>query len=935
MRKNAPLAFCIITLLLLSSASYGQTSGGWGICEFTTVVAMNGFDPSGSNFTCKKAFVQATDEHYRWDGTAWVLESSGSNDNIYTVDGTLEEDRTVTMDGNDLTFTGTNDVVIESSGEVGIGTTTPAYELDVRGTADIEDQLYVGPDAGSGSTTTMRLAENYSTNTTTYQLFSSSTITSPTLTGDRHSYGAFFNLINNKTEDVAGGRDSDASAGYFQTQNSGSFTFRSLFGVQGFSETSSTATSDLGSLYGVRGRAYNNTSAGTVSDLFGGDFEARGASGATSGADDAFGVRGRVNAYGMTMDDGIGLYSYVQTNNGSAGDIADAYGVYSRIRVDSDDGGDINFARGGFFLIDRRSGANLIPTAIGLDVNVNDAEEAYGLRIRSDDGDATTNYGIYLDVRNAGTNNYGIWGEEGDWVLDEDGDGTVGGTGAGGDLALGASQDLLLYHDGTDSYMFNNIGDIIITDVGNDDVILQVNGGAVGIGTTSPDAKLDVEGGNVRFSDYGGGTYDTGNETYLLGVEADGDVIEVALDDIDNIYNTDGTLDATRTVTMANNDMLFDMTGTGDFEIRDSGTPVLIVEDTDVGIGEANPNAPLHITETTGTAASASDGTIVLEHENDGGSSSIVFKSSVNENSDYGYIQFSDDGSGNGSTTENGLLELGVINDTPGAYQDDIALMPSGYLGVGTRSPAAKLDVDGGSMRLSDYGGGTYDTGNETYILAVEADGDVVEVDPSTLGGGGGGADNLGNHIATQNIRLSGNWLSNDGGNEGIQIQNDGDVGVGTSTPDARLDVEGGSLRLSDYGGGTYIDTASQSTPADAVYMLGVEADGDIVSMNTAKSAKVFYPPALVIDASTTGTNFTKDLHAEYVLRFGMPDVASTGAPAAIPTYDEDELFYYVTDYDSNVFSNVQIDRNGLMTYNIDNTPADNCSVMNVVFVVK
>ncbi len=842
MRKNAPLAFCIITLLLSSVTSYSQTNGGWGICEFTTVAAMNAFNPSGSNFTCKKVFVQATNEHYRWDGTAWVLESSSASaENIYTVSDTLTEDRTVTLDGNDLTFAGSaNDVVIESTGEVGIGTNTPDYELDVRGIADVRDHLYVGVNAGASTTASMRLANNFTENAATYQLFSTATITSPTLTGDRHSYGAYFNLVNNKTEDVSNGRDSDATAGFFQGRNSNTFTFRNIYGVQGLAETTSTASSNLGNLIGGRFRAFSNTTSGDVQDLYGGDFEARGRAGSTGSADDVFGIRSQINAYGMDIDDAFGLFSYVRTTNGQDGDIADAYGVYGRIRVDSDDGGDINFARAGYFRIDRRGGANLIPTAIGTDVLVNGATTAYGLRVLVDDSNATTNYGLYLDSRNASGNNYGIWGEEGDWVLDEDGDGTIGGTGAGGDLSLGASQDMILYHDGTDSHIFNNMGDLIITDVGNDDIILQVNGGEVGIGTTTPDAKLDVEGGNVRFSDYGGGTYDTGNEAYLLGVEADGDVVEIDANSIgENIYTTDGTISEQRTVTIQNQDLRFDLTGTGEFEVRENGAPAFVVDNPGVGIGVEIPEGTLHIVEATGTAASANAGTVILEHEDNGGSSSVIFKSAVNSGSDYGYIEYSDDGSGNGSTSENALLEIGTENDVPGAFQDDIALMPSGNLGIGTRAPAARLDVDGGSVRFSDYGGGTY------------------------------------------------------------------------------------------------LDAATETVPASATYMLGVEADGDVVSMNTAKSAKIFYPPALVIDASTTGTGFTIDLHDEYLTRFGMPAVSSTGAPTAIPTYAEDELFYYVTDFDSNVFSGVQIDANGMMTFNVDTVPTDNCSVMNVVFVVK
>ncbi|GAA3616058.1 hypothetical protein GCM10022396_37700 [Flavivirga amylovorans] len=50
----------------------------------------------------------------------------------------------------------------------------------------------------------------------------------------------------------------------------------------------------------------------------------------------------------------------------------------------------------------------------------------------------------------------------------------------------------------------------------------------VGIGTTNPQAQLDVSGGNVRFSNYGTGTV-TGTELYLLAVENDGDLVEIPI----------------------------------------------------------------------------------------------------------------------------------------------------------------------------------------------------------------------------------------------------------------------------------------------------------------------------------------------------------------------------------------------------------------------
>lgn len=54
-------------------------------------------------------------------------------------------------------------------------------------------------------------------------------------------------------------------------------------------------------------------------------------------------------------------------------------------------------------------------------------------------------------------------------------------------------------------------------------------------------------------------------------------------------------------------------------------------------------------------------------------------------------------------------------------------------------------------------------------------------------------ADNLGDHTATKNVLLNGNYISNDGDNEGIRIDNSGKVGIGTITPGTSLHIQNGN----------------------------------------------------------------------------------------------------------------------------------------------
>ncbi len=109
----------------------------------------------------------------------------------------------------------------------------------------------------------------------------------------------------------------------------------------------------------------------------------------------------------------------------------------------------------------------------------------------------------------------------------------------------------------------------------------------------------------------------------------------------------------------------------------------------------------------------------------------------------------------------------------------------TGYVGIGNSTPSTRLDV-GGKTRTDSLmvvqGGGT--AGN---VLTDDGTGNAVWQTPVA------GGDTLGNHIASQNLEMSGNYISNDGGDEGLFVNTLGNVGVNTNNPGVMFDV-GNSL---------------------------------------------------------------------------------------------------------------------------------------------
>ena len=220
-----------------------------------------------------------------------------------------------------------------------------------------------------------------------------------------------------------------------------------------------------------------------------------------------------------------------------------------------------------------------------------------------------------------------------------------------------------------------------------------------------------------------------------------------------------------------------------------------------VGIGTTSPASKLHIHETTGTLASGTKGTITLSNgsaDGTNGGNSIVFLSNDNPISDYAYIEYQ---SRFNDVNESGLLTIGCLND--GGGKDNIAIMAGGgggvkgYVGIGTTTPSELLTVQSAPDTDATFSVTTQDEHQDAilYLGTPNTPGDAKKCAIIAEGLTNWSRSDLhfclnpsvnDNNTATANATLA---------DSKMVIQNDGKVGIGTTTPTHALDVNG-ALKL-------------------------------------------------------------------------------------------------------------------------------------------
>ncbi|MBN1551402.1 hypothetical protein JW979_08035 [bacterium] len=181
-----------------------------------------------------------------------------------------------------------------------------------------------------------------------------------------------------------------------------------------------------------------------------------------------------------------------------------------------------------------------------------------------------------------------------------------------------------------------------------------------------------------------------------------------------------------------------------------------------VGIGTITPSlAKLHI-----EGSDAYSGTLRMVNTGTNGAS--IFMAATNDS----------------WTSSAGHLVMG--HGAPAGANIDLTIDSNGRVGIGTTSPGTRLDVAGTVSA-------TLFSGNGSGLTNVPGD-------------------NFGNHIAEQNLVMGNYWLTGDGDDEGLFVNDNGRIGIGTNTPSlANLHIQGSGnydaiLRLvnTEIEGGSY-----------------------------------------------------------------------------------------------------------------------------------
>ena len=316
-------------------------------------------------------------------------------------------------------------------------------------------------------------------------------------------------------------------------------------------------------------------------------------------------------------------------------------------------------------------------------------------------------------------------------------------------------------------------GDVRIQSLTSDlstaeDISLNPVGGNVGIGTTSPGAALDITASGAQIHVYDSSTYVSGT--------SGGELLLQGLDSLSNA-RTHATIAGFSTGSNVGG-LKFSVNNLGQQEV------MRLDSSGNVGIGVV-PSA------WSSSSTALQIGSLAIEDfVVSGANASVFFNNSFRNSSDN--IVYIESDFASAYSQYNGEHNFNVApSGTAGAtlsFTNAMKITNSANVGIGTITPAQKLSVSGasGSARISLERSNANTTGGVGFIQWNALDGHAVA---GILAYGDGNDE--GAHIAFNTTSAASSSDVYASTSERMRINSSGNVGIGTSSPEATLHVHG------------------------------------------------------------------------------------------------------------------------------------------------
>lgn len=393
---------------------------------------------------------------------------------------------------------------------------------------------------------------------------------------------------------------------------------------------------------------------------------------------------------------------------------------------------------------------------------------------------------------------------------------------------------ILIQDDDTLNYIHSQDGYLSLggqNALSTNNLNINSSSGNVGIGTTSPSTKLEVAGTVGNFQTTGHQIFLTrngNNEIYAVGassvlalgtnsaekmrIDSSGNVGIGETSPASKLHISDAAVIFTTTSTNGVSGFIHNVIGGGTalYRIQDNGTERMRIDSSgNVGIGTTSPSATLHV------------------------AGSGKFENNVNIAGTGNLNIQNTTGSGSGITFIDTSWQAGIEHTSgkllfrTGGQTDRMIIGSNGNVGIGTTSPSKKLHVvTTGSVDVAKF----ETDGNAAILIERTAS---IQPGASKL--------NVANNgqlsIASDNL-IKFLTSGHSGGTERMRINNDGNVGIGTGTanPSQKLHVVGNTtitgVTYTDYVqtyGGTSIDFRHQ----DASTIMRIDTSNARVGIGT------------------------------------------------------------------------------------------------------